>query len=146
MNPAMNLHPQELLVCAKTEDSFDDEFWLGLDGVCNALDNMEARFYIDEQCVKYQKSLLESGTMGPAGNIDPVVPFKTQTYRDGGQADEGGGIPMCTLRNFPHLPDHCIEWSRDIFELLFVKSVKQAKKFFEDPDGFVTDKGSSTDQ
>ena len=27
-----------------------------------------------------------AGTMGPAGNIDPVVPFKTQTYRDGGQA------------------------------------------------------------
>ena len=65
--------------------------------------------------------------MGPAGNVDPIVPFKTHTYRDGGMADEGGGIPMCTLRNFPHLPDHCIEWSRDIFELLFVKSVKQAK-------------------
>jgi ubiquitin-activating enzyme E1 len=28
---------------------------------------------------------------------------------------------MCTLRNFPHLTDHCIEWARDQFELLFVK-------------------------
>ena len=35
--------------------------------VCNALDNMEARFYVDSQCVKYELSLLESGTMGPSG-------------------------------------------------------------------------------
>lgn len=145
MNPAMNVRALEMFVGPKTEDSFNDEFWTNLDGVCNALDNMEARFYVDDQCVKYEKSLLESGTMGPAGNIDPVVPFKTQTYKDGGQADEGGGIPMCTLRNFPHLPDHCIEWARDQFELLFVKSVKQLKKFQEDPDGFIGERSSSTD-
>ena len=42
-----------------------------------------------------------SGTMGTGGNVDLIVPFKTKTYRDGGDAVEGGGIPMCTLRNFP---------------------------------------------
>ncbi|CAK9034484.1 Ubiquitin-like modifier-activating enzyme 1 Y (Ubiquitin-activating enzyme E1) (Ubiquitin-activating enzyme E1 Y) [Durusdinium trenchii] len=134
-----------MFVGPKTEDTFNDDFWLGLDGICNALDNMEARFYVDDQCVKYERPLLESGTMGPAGNVDPVVPFKTHTYRDGGQADEGGGIPMCTLRNFPHLPDHCIEWARDQFELFFVKSVKQLKKFNEDPGTFIGDISSSTD-
>eukprot|EP00928_Gymnodinium_smaydae_P022421 TRINITY_DN1883_c0_g3_i1.p1 TRINITY_DN1883_c0_g3~~TRINITY_DN1883_c0_g3_i1.p1 ORF type:complete len:1218 (-),score=364.25 TRINITY_DN1883_c0_g3_i1:368-3628(-) len=145
MNPALQVRTLEMFVGPKTEDHFNDEFWMGLDGVCNALDNMEARFYVDDQCVKYGRSLLESGTMGPAGNVDPIVPFKTQTYRDGGQADQGGGIPMCTLRNFPHLPDHCIEWSRDQFELLFVKSSKQAKKFVEDPDTFIAEREGSTD-
>jgi len=145
MNPAMKVTCLEMFVGPKTEDHFNDDFWLGLDGTCNALDNMEARFYVDDQCVKYQKPLLESGTMGPAGNVDPIVPFKTSTYRDGGQADEGGGIPMCTLRNFPHLPDHCIEWARDQFELLFVKSAKQAKKFKEDPGAFIEEKASSSD-
>ena len=67
------------------------------------------------------------GTMGTSGNVDPIVPFQTKTYRDGGEAAEGGGIPMCTLRNFPHLIDHCIEWARDQFEALFVKPVKRAK-------------------
>merc|ERR1719174_2388269 len=100
---------------------------------------------MDANCVKYEKSLLESSTMGPSGNVDPIVPFLTKTYRDGGQAVQGGGIPMCTLRNFPHLPDHCIEWARDQFELLFVKSVKQVKKFYEDPDAFLRDKRESTD-
>eukprot|EP00933_Yihiella_yeosuensis_P028770 TRINITY_DN22588_c0_g1_i2.p1 TRINITY_DN22588_c0_g1~~TRINITY_DN22588_c0_g1_i2.p1 ORF type:complete len:1213 (+),score=350.78 TRINITY_DN22588_c0_g1_i2:70-3708(+) len=145
MNPGMKVKALEMFVGAKTEDTFNDDFWMGQDGICNALDNMEARFYVDDQCVKYEKSLLESGTMGPAGNVDPVVPHKTQTYRDGGQADEGGGIPMCTLRNFPHLPDHCIEWARDQFELLFVKSIKQLQKFKEDPDGFISERASSTD-
>lgn len=51
------------------QDAFDDQFWTGLDGVCNALDNMEARQYVDVQCVKYEKSLLESGTMGTSGNV-----------------------------------------------------------------------------
>lgn len=145
MNPGMNVTALEMFVGTNSEDHFNDDFWLSLDGICNALDNMEARFYVDDQCIKYEKPLLESGTMGPAGNVDPVVPFKTQTYRDGGQADEGGGIPMCTLRNFPHLPDHCIEWARDQFELLFVKSVKQLKKFMEDPDAFISERSSSTD-
>lgn len=53
--------------------------------------------------------------------LDTICPFKTRTYRDGGDAAEGGGVPMCTLRNFPHLTEHCIEWARDQFELLFVK-------------------------
>ena len=28
------------------EDSFNDDFWLSLDGICNALDNMEAEIWI----------------------------------------------------------------------------------------------------
>lgn len=69
MNPGFNVEALELFVGPKTEDVFNDEFWLRLDGVCNALDNMEARLYVDRQCVNYEKSLLESGTMGTGGNI-----------------------------------------------------------------------------
>jgi len=139
MNPSFKPEPLEMFVGEKTEDHFNDDFWMSLDGVCNALDNMEARFYVDKNCVKYSLPLLESGTMGTGGNIDPIVPFKTKTYRDGGQAVEGGGIPMCTLRNFPHLIDHCIEWSRDGFEAMFVKPVKRAKVFTEDPASYIAD-------
>jgi ubiquitin-activating enzyme E1 len=146
MNPAFKVKSMEMFVGAKTEDTFNDEFWTSLSGVCNALDNMEARFYVDAQCVKYELSLLESGTMGPSGNVDPVVPHKTRTYRDGGEAAEGGGIPMCTLRNFPHLPDHCIEWSRDQFEVLFVKSLKQLSKFKEDPESFCSGLEETSDE
>jgi ubiquitin-activating enzyme E1 len=40
---------------------------------------------------------------------------------------------MCTLRNFPHLTDHCIEWARDQFELLFVKLGKSLEAYLQDP-------------
>merc|ERR1719174_1535276 len=146
MNPAIRVRALEDFVGTKTEHVFTDQFWMGLDGVCNALDNMEARFYVDGMCVKYELPLLESGTMGPSGNVDPIVPFETRTYRDGGEAVEGGGIPMCKLRNFPHLPDHCIEWARDQFELLFVKNVKQAQKFVADPGTFMAERSESTDE
>lgn len=139
MNPSFRPEALEMFVGEKTEDHFNDAFWTSLDGVCNALDNMEARFYVDKCCVKYSLPLLESGTMGTGGNVDPVVPFKTRTYRDGGEAVEGGGIPMCTLRNFPHLIDHCIEWSRDQFEAIFVKPVKRAKVFIADPADFLAE-------
>jgi hypothetical protein len=32
--------------------------------VCTALDNVEARLYIDQKCLFYQKPMLESGTLG----------------------------------------------------------------------------------
>jgi len=145
MNKDFKVESLEMFVGPKTEDSFDDQFWMGIDGVCNALDNMEARFYVDKQCAKYEKSLLESGTMGPSGNVDPVVPHLTRSYADGGQAVEGGGIPMCTLRNFPHLPIHCIEWARDLFAAIFVKLPKTTIQAMEDVDAFIEDKSSTTD-
>ena len=96
MNPGLKVNALEHFVGLSTENIFNDEFWMQLDGVCNALDNMEARKYVDVQCVKYEKSLLESGTMGTSGNVDTIKPYVTKTYRDGGNAVEGGGVPMCT--------------------------------------------------
>jgi len=136
MNPGFKIESLEHFVGPKSEHIFHDDFWMELDGVCNALDNMEARLYVDKMCVQYEKSLLESGTMGTSGNVDTIMPFKTRTYAEGGNAVEGGGVPMCTLRNFPHLTDHCIEWSRDQFELLFVKLGKSAEKYCTSPTAF----------
>ena len=66
-----------------------------------------------------------------------VVPGLTKSYSEGGKAGEAGGIPMCTLRNFPHLIEHCIEWSRSLFEDLFVSPARQAAVFLDNPAAFV---------
>jgi len=140
INPALKVRTAEAYVGPKTEATlFTDDFWESLDGVCNALDNMEARFYVDAQCVKFEKPLLESGTMGTSGNVDPIVPHLTRTYREGGNAADAGGVPMCTLRNFPHLIEHCVEWARDKFAELFVKPAKRVAKFAADPDAVVAE-------
>jgi ubiquitin-activating enzyme E1 len=68
MNPKLNVIAQQDRVGAETENTYNDEFFEGLDGVCNALDNVEARNYMDRRCVYYGLPLLESGTLGTKGN------------------------------------------------------------------------------
>ena len=59
---------------------FDDEFWGSLDVVVNALDNVNARLYVDSRCVYFRKPLLESGTLGTKCNTQMVIPGLTENY------------------------------------------------------------------
>lgn len=79
-----------------------------LSGVCNALDNVQARLYVDQRCIYYQKSLLESGTLGAKGNVQLVVPRLTESYGSSRDPPEKS-IPVCTLKNFPNEISHCIQ-------------------------------------
>lgn len=48
---------------------YTDDFFADLNGVANALDNVDARSYMDRRCVYYKLPLLESGTLGTKGNV-----------------------------------------------------------------------------
>ena len=80
MNPNANVTSFENRVGPETEQFFDDEFFAKLDGVANALDNVDARIYMDRRCVYYRKPLLESGTLGTKGNVQVVIPHLTESY------------------------------------------------------------------
>ena len=137
INPELKITCFEVKVCEETEDIFDDAFWSGLDGVWNALDNWKARQYTDFKCCLYKKPLLESGTEGTKTNSEIIIPHKTSTFND--NPDQGtGGIPMCTLQNFPYLIDHCIEWARPEFEELFDKLPTFVNDFLDNPAQFLT--------
>jgi ubiquitin-activating enzyme E1 len=101
MNPALNVNCFETRVGSDTEAVFNDPFWESLDFVVNAVDNINARLYVDSKCVWYEKPLLESGTLGTKANSQMIVPHKTQCYGDSQDPPEDS-IPMCTLRNFPN--------------------------------------------
>jgi ubiquitin-activating enzyme E1 len=118
MNPDFNCEALEVRVGADTETTFNDKFWEGLDCVVNALDNIQARLYVDGRCVWYNKPLLESGTLGTKANVQVVLPHITQSYGDSQDPPEES-IPLCTLKNFPHQIEHTIEWARDVFHGLF---------------------------
>ena len=133
MNPQMAIEAQLNRVGPETEDIFDDDFWEALSGVCNALDNVQARLYVDQRCVYYQKSLLESGTLGAKGNVQLVVPRMTESYGSSRDPPEKS-IPVCTLKNFPNEISHCIQWSRDIFEGLFKQSGEDVNAYLSQPD------------
>jgi len=137
MNPAIKIQCHETKVCPETEDIFDDSFWLSLTGACNALDNMQARYYVDSRCVFYERPLLESGTLGTKCNSEIVLPHLTMSYGERKETASGEDIPMCTLRNFPYLIDHCIEWGRAQFTDIFESPVRDAVQYIENPKAFL---------
>lgn len=57
-----------------------DEFFCRQDLIVNALDNVEARIYVDQRCVDNARPLLESGTTGAKGHTQVVVPHITESY------------------------------------------------------------------
>jgi ubiquitin-activating enzyme E1 len=115
-NPQMNIEALEKKVGLDSEDFFDDKFWESLDVCWNALDNVHARQYTDSRCLFYSKPLLESGTLGTKSNSEVVLPFRTSTYNDGEETDDNENqIAMCTLRSFPYLPKHCIEFAKQSY-------------------------------
>ena len=136
MNPDINILAHTNRVGADTEHVYDDAFFESIDGVCNALDNIDARIYMDRRCVYYHKPLIESGTLGTKGNVQVVVPHITESYSSTQDPPEKS-IPICTLKNFPNAIEHTLQWARDMFEGLFTNPATLATEFLRNPDGFI---------
>ncbi|KAI9367367.1 hypothetical protein BJX61DRAFT_528761 [Aspergillus egyptiacus] len=115
-----------------TEDVFNEDFWEALDGVTNALDNVEARTYVDRRCVFFRKPLLESGTLGTKGNTQVVLPRITESYSSSQDPPEKS-FPMCTLKSFPNRIEHTIAWSRDLFQTYFVGPPEAVNMYLSQP-------------
>ncbi|KAG1753795.1 uncharacterized protein EDB91DRAFT_1286481 [Suillus paluster] len=134
MNPALKGH----ILCRQdpvgqaTENVFDDDFFAGLDGVTNALDNVAARVYMDQRCILYEKPLLESGTMGTKGNTQVVIPHLTESYSSSQDPPEKQTL-SCTVKNFPNAITHTIEWARQEFDAMFVKPVESVNQYLSEP-------------
>lgn len=131
MNPYLNVTYHENRVGVATENIYDDDFFERLNGVANALDNIEARNYVDRRCVYYRLPLLESGTLGTMGNVQVVVPFLTESYSSSQDPPEKS-IPICTLKNFPNAIEHTLQWARDLFEGIFTQSPFNASEYIRD--------------
>lgn len=60
MNPALKGHIVAKLekVCDESERIFSDKFFKSLNLVANALDNVQARLYVDRRCVSNKIPLL----------------------------------------------------------------------------------------
>ncbi|CAO3647182.1 unnamed protein product [Mucor fragilis] len=134
MNPDLNgkitIHQDR--VGPETENIYDDDFFEALDGVTNALDNVEARKYMDRRCVYYRKPLLESGTLGTKGNTQVIIPFLTESYSSSQDPPEKS-IPICTLKNFPNAIEHTIQWARDLFEGYFKQPADNVNLYLTQP-------------
>ncbi|XP_062456882.1 LOW QUALITY PROTEIN: ubiquitin-like modifier-activating enzyme 1, partial [Rhea pennata] len=132
INGALRASARAERVGPDTERLYDDDFFEALDGVATALDNVDARLYVDRRCVYYRKPLLESGTLGTKGNVQVVIPFLSESYSSSQDPPEKA-IPICTLRNFPNAIEHTLQWARDEFEGLFKQPAENVNQYLTDP-------------
>ncbi|XP_019188630.1 PREDICTED: ubiquitin-activating enzyme E1 1-like isoform X3 [Ipomoea nil] len=132
INPHFLVEALQNRVGPETENVFDDTFWENLNVVINALDNVNARLYVDQRCVYFQKPLLESGTLGTKCNTQMVIPHLTENYGASRDPPEKQA-PMCTLHSFPHNIDHCLTWARSEFEGLLEKTPSEVNAYLSSP-------------
>jgi ubiquitin-activating enzyme E1 len=119
MNPDINIKSFNQKMCLETEEIFNKDFHSKINIYLNALDNVDARVYMDSIAIKYSKPLIDSGTMGSKGNVQVVIPYLTESYGSTTDPDEKTGIPICTIKAFPYKYEHTIQWARELFETEF---------------------------
>lgn len=123
INPAVNIHALSSKVCSETEHIFNDAFWESADVVVTALDNVEARKYVDRQCLLHKKFLLDSGTLGTKANSQVILPYLTETYSSSTDPPEEA-VALCTIKSFPYQPEHCVAWAKNTFLQYFQQDIR----------------------
>ncbi|KAL3536559.1 hypothetical protein ACH5RR_005020 [Cinchona calisaya] len=144
INPRLQIEALQNRASLDTENVFDDTFWEGLNVVINALDNVNARLYIDQRCVYFQKPLLESGTLGTKCNTQMVIPHLSENY-GASQDPPEKQAPMCTVHSFPHNIDHCLTWARSEFEGLLEKTPAEVNMYLCSPSEYISGKKNAGD-
>ena len=137
MNPDVNIVAHTNKIDADTLTIYDNQFYDELTCVLTALDNIQARLFVDKMCVENCCSLIDSGTLGTKGNVQVVIPHITESYGSSYDPPEKS-IPMCTLKYFPYLIEHCIQFGRNLFEGTFVKAPENFMMYKKNPEKFKT--------
>ncbi|KAG6817377.1 hypothetical protein H0H87_009564 [Tephrocybe sp. NHM501043] len=93
------------------EPQYDIPWFQQFDIVLNALDNLDARRHVNKMCMAAQVPLVESGTAGYLGQVQPLLKDRTECF-DCVPKPTPKTFPVCTIRSTPSQPIHCIVWSK----------------------------------
>ncbi|KAG8221773.1 hypothetical protein J3R82DRAFT_2087 [Butyriboletus roseoflavus] len=105
-----NVHIQPIHANIK-EPQFDIEWFQSFDIVLNALDNLNARRHVNKMCMAAGIPLVESGTAGYLGQVQPLLKDRTECF-DCIPKPTPKSFPVCTIRSTPSQPIHCIVWAK----------------------------------
>lgn len=93
------------------EPQFDVLWFKSFDLVLNALDNLDARRHVNKMCMAANVPLVESGTAGYLGQVQPILKERTECF-DCVPKPTPKTFPVCTIRSTPSQPIHCIVWAK----------------------------------
>jgi len=125
MNPNINIKADIDKVDDDNIKYTDNIFNNNITAVFNALDNINARKFMDSQCYKFNIPLFDSGTNGTKGHVQPIIPFITETYSDSSDPEVEKTYPVCTIKSFPNDIKHTIHWALSNFPLINELSFNQ---------------------
>lgn len=100
------------------DDKYGIKYFENFSLVLNALDNVEARRHVNRLCLAAKIPLIDSGTTGYTGQVNPIFKGKTSCY-DCKPKETPKVYPICTIRSTPDKPVHCIVWAKECFKLIF---------------------------
>ena len=98
---------------------FSKSFFEAFDVVCCGLDNVAARKHVNRMCFRSGVPLVESGTMGFNGQVQPIQFRHTECYDC---HPKPSGIPsfaVCTIHARPTTMIHCVHYAKELFARLF---------------------------
>lgn len=119
MNPTAQIRAFQEKFDVETEGIFDSSFFQSISGVFSAVDSASARLYIDMRCVTFRRPMIDGGKHGTKGSVQVFLPFQSEMYASTPDPPESKESPICTIRNFPYLTEHALQWAIETFESLF---------------------------
>jgi len=137
MNPDMNIISMTTKVALETDKVLNNQFWYSLDGVARALDNYEARAYIDRRCLFFQKPFIDSATTATQCTTKVIQPKLTTSWVYGSAIPTEETFLLCTVHALPTKIDHTIHYARYIaLQELFVDDINNITKWLS-TDGYL---------
>ncbi|PJF17486.1 hypothetical protein PSACC_02703 [Paramicrosporidium saccamoebae] len=110
MVPDANITPYWANI--KDTTQFPFSFFRTFDVVLNALDNLDARRYVNNMCLSASVPLVESGTSGYLGQCSVILPCDSECF-DCTPKEKPKTFPVCTIRTTPSSLVHCIVWAKE---------------------------------
>jgi ubiquitin-like 1-activating enzyme E1 B len=102
------------------DETFDHQFVKRFDVVLNGLDNLEARKHVNRLCLAAETPLVESGTTGYLGQVTVHEGKGVNACFECSPKPTPKSHPICTLRDTPEKPVHCVAYATDLlFPRLF---------------------------
>ncbi|KAG8748810.1 E1 ubiquitin-activating protein uba2 [Ceratobasidium sp. 423] len=113
-NPSVKINPIHGNI---KEPQFDVGWFKQFDIVMNALDNLDARRHVNKMCITAGIPLIESGTAGYLGQVQPLMhhtlhsPSEAECFECVAKPVPKS-FPVCTIRSTPSTALHCIVWAK----------------------------------
>ena len=108
-NNSIDSFPQ--LINQQTREQFGDSFFEKHDVTFSLVDSFGGRAFIEDCCARVGIPMFTGGIGKYQGDWACAIPHITERYHKINDVEQS--TPSCTLRNFPHKKEHCVEWAHN---------------------------------